>query len=104
MDHGHVDGAWPAEAVEAVEVLRRRTEQLQYALESRIAIEQAKGVLAERLLTTPDDAFTVLRRAARSAQMPLHELARQVVHEPATPQPVQRELARRHRETDGAAR
>ena len=99
-----VDGAWPQRAVEAIELLRRRTEQLQHALESRIAIEQAKGVLSERLVTTTDDAFSILRRAARSAQMPLHDLARQVVHEPATPDPVRRELERRQRDVDGAAR
>ncbi len=94
--------SWPPEARvavarlgETVRELRERTEQLQRALDSRVAIEQAKGVLCERLLLRPDDAFTLLRRAARSAQMPLHELAREVVASRANPEPLARELARR---------
>ncbi|MFC9251239.1 GAF and ANTAR domain-containing protein [Amycolatopsis thailandensis] len=42
------------------------TAQLQTALNSRVIIEQAKGVLAERLLVSVDDAFGVLRAHARS--------------------------------------
>jgi transcriptional regulator with GAF, ATPase, and Fis domain len=52
--------------------------QLQTALTSRIVIEQAKGVLAERLQISPDDAFTVLRSAARKRNRLLSELARDV--------------------------
>ncbi|WP_340686394.1 GAF and ANTAR domain-containing protein [Amycolatopsis coloradensis] len=42
------------------------TAQLQAALNSRVIIEQAKGVLAERLRVSVDDAFGVLRAYARS--------------------------------------
>jgi hypothetical protein len=54
------------------------TEQLQIALNSRIAIEQAKGVLAERLQLSIDDAFTTLRRYARVNNLKLAEVARAV--------------------------
>jgi ANTAR domain len=61
------------------EFLVERTIQLQRALESRIVIEQAKGILAERLGTTPDEAFEMIRRQARTRRMKLHELAAGIV-------------------------
>jgi hypothetical protein len=54
------------------------TGQLQLALNSRVVIEQAKGVLAERLQISADDAFEVLRGAARSRNRLLSDLAREV--------------------------
>jgi AmiR/NasT family two-component response regulator len=71
--------------VELTAILARRCAQLQEALESRIVIEQAKGVLAERFQLEPDKAFDVLRRGARSHRVPLHDLARQVVSSQETP-------------------
>jgi GAF domain-containing protein len=53
--------------------------QLQSALVSRIVIEQAKGILAERWKVTPDEAFGVLRRQARTNQQALADLARAVI-------------------------
>ena len=55
------------------------TEQLQTALNSRVLIEQAKGVLAERLRLPVDQAFTVLRNGARSHNRRLSELAQAIV-------------------------
>ncbi len=58
--------------------------QLQRALNSRVIIEQAKGILAERLRTTPDDAFFILRRYARDHNRPLTQLAGDVIRGTAT--------------------
>src|SRR4051812_46506893 len=53
--------------------------QLQTALNSRVLIEQAKGVLAERLGIDMDQAFITLRGHARANNHKLSELARAVV-------------------------
>jgi GAF domain-containing protein len=53
--------------------------QLQVALNSRVVIEQAKGIVAERLRVTPDEAFLVLRRYARDHNHPLTQLAGDVI-------------------------
>lgn len=55
------------------------TEQLQTALNSRVLIEQAKGVLAERLDLDMSDAFTMLRDGARNRNRRLSDLAREIV-------------------------
>jgi len=54
--------------------------QLQTALSSRVVIEQAKGVLAERLHLAVTDAFSVLRGYARSHNAVLADVAQAVVH------------------------
>lgn len=59
--------------------------QLERALRTRIIVEQAKGVLAERLRMRPDEAFELLRGTARFRQMSVHDLARDVVENPGTP-------------------
>ena len=62
--------------------LRERTlltEQLQSALTSRVIIEQAKGMLAEYLQVTVDDAFQLLRNYARTRNRKLSDAARDVV-------------------------
>jgi GAF domain-containing protein len=54
-------------------------EQLQRALNSRVIIEQAKGVLAERTQVNLDDAFNMLRSYARNNNRRLHDVATAVV-------------------------
>jgi hypothetical protein len=71
-----------------LEFWRERAQQLQHALDSRIVIEQAKGMLAERLGCDVSTAFDVLRHAARSTRRSIHELAADVVSRPVTPRAV----------------
>jgi len=54
-------------------------EQLQRALDSRILIEQAKGVLAATLNTTMNDAFALMRTYARDRNLPLRQVADDVI-------------------------
>ncbi|WP_204165983.1 GAF and ANTAR domain-containing protein [Streptomyces sp. NEAU-S7GS2] len=61
LDHSHIERA-----------------QLQYALTSRIVLEQVKGILAERWHISLDDAFTAFRSYARAHQRQLAQLAREI--------------------------
>ncbi|MFD7661119.1 ANTAR domain-containing protein [Streptomyces sp. NPDC059788] len=70
--------------------LRDRAGQLQAALDSRVVIEQAKGMLAERLRLTPDEAFTLMRGYARAHQRKLTEVARWIITGPADSGPFAR--------------
>ena len=78
--------------VELTGILARRCAQLQQALNSRIVIEQAKGVMSERFALAPEDAFEVLRRAARSHRMRIHDLAAMVASSVDTPPEIRRQL------------
>ena len=62
-----------------------RRAQLEHALESRISIEQAKGIVAERYGLDVDEAFQLIRRAARSNRMKLYDLAEAIRPGQATP-------------------
>jgi ANTAR domain len=68
--------------------LLERTIQLQTALKSRVVIEQAKGILAERSSTTPEEAFDGMRREARSRRMKLHDLAAEIVASAGAPRAI----------------
>jgi len=85
----------PAE--EELRFLRERVSQLQGALDSRVVVEQAKGMLAERFRLDIEDAFLMLRYAARSSRRNIHEVAREVIASRATPGSVTVAFARQQR-------
>jgi AmiR/NasT family two-component response regulator len=95
---------WPVDAHALIEglraeitQLRRERDQLQTALDSRVVIEQAKGVLVERFRLSPDQAFEVLRSAARSSRTRLHALAADVVASRTTPRELEAVLSAHRR-------
>jgi GAF domain-containing protein len=63
-------------------------DQLDQALQSRVVIEQAKGVLAQRAGIGVDEAFHRIRRYARSAQRHLADVAVEVVDGTIRPEEV----------------
>jgi AmiR/NasT family two-component response regulator len=92
LDGGEIEVGTVEEASAAVARLLavthatyERRAQLEHALESRIAIEQAKGIIAERYGLGVEEAFEAIRRAARHHRMKLHDLVRAI--EPAQPTP-----------------
>lgn len=74
--------------VATISILQKRTiresalvnEQLQRALNSRVLIEQAKGVIAYTSQVNMDEAFSRLRSFARSHNQTLNETAAQVIN------------------------
>ncbi|BDH07858.1 GAF and ANTAR domain-containing protein [Streptomyces seoulensis] len=72
--------------VATIAILQQRTlahieaerDQLQYALNSRIVIEQVKGILAERWQMPIDEAFGIFRAYARAHNRKLSGLARAI--------------------------
>jgi AmiR/NasT family two-component response regulator len=62
-----------------------RRAQLERALHSRVAIEQAKGIIAERYGLELEEAFQLIRRAARSNRIRLHDLVARI--RPGSPAP-----------------
>jgi hypothetical protein len=73
-----------AEADEAARLAVTVT-QLEHALASRVRVEQAIGVLAERHRLRPREAFDLLRGAARSRGQRITEMAQDVVASTANP-------------------
>jgi GAF domain-containing protein len=69
------------------------TGQLQAALNSRVIIEQAKGMLAEYLTVTVDEGFQLLRGYARGHNRKLTEVASAIIDRQLTGT----DLVRRHR-------
>ena len=62
--------------------------QLQHALDSRVVIEQAKGMLAQRAGIGVDEAFSLLRAHARTSQRLLTDVAGDVVSGALSPEVV----------------
>jgi hypothetical protein len=61
------------------DAFNRQVAQLSSALESRIVIEQAKGVIAARSGVDVGEAFLVLRRTARDARESVADVAARIV-------------------------
>lgn len=59
------------------------TEQLQAALNTRVALEQAKGVLAQRRHVDTDHAFRLLRRYAHNHELRVSHVAHDIAADPA---------------------
>jgi GAF domain-containing protein len=87
---------WPAEDIATAQILadmasgyilnareleqsKQLATQLQHALDSRVVVEQAKGVIAARAGIPTDEAFQRLRRHARDRGARVHDVARAVV-------------------------
>ncbi len=87
LDPAVVAAATALADVAAIGILQQRAvhqqeivaARLQHALDSRVLIEQAKVVLAERLRVSPDEAFVLLRRYARDRNYGLAELCGDVI-------------------------
>ncbi|MBO2529571.1 MAG: ANTAR domain-containing protein [Thermobifida fusca] len=67
------------------ERLRVTVQQLEHALRTRVVVEQAIGVLAERHRIAPRTAFERLRRAARFRGKKVAALAHEVVESTRNP-------------------
>jgi AmiR/NasT family two-component response regulator len=63
----------------------RKVSQLQAALDSRVIIEQAIGILAERFGLPLEDAFEVLRAAARNSRRDVGAVAEELRASRETP-------------------
>jgi hypothetical protein len=67
------------QALQCIELLEAQVHQLETALESRIVIEQAKGVLAARAGEPVEAAFEVLRKRSQLQNRKLREIAGEIV-------------------------
>jgi GAF domain-containing protein len=87
---------WPDEDLEAARVMAdmatgylinasrqqaqlQLTGQLQHALNTRVVVEQAKGMVAERKGIPPEEAYAIIRQHARSHSATVHGVAQAIV-------------------------
>jgi hypothetical protein len=75
----------PSKEADEAERLAVTVQQLEHALASRVQVEQAIGVIAERHRLRPRDAFDLLRGTARSHGRRLVDMAQEVVASAANP-------------------
>lgn len=92
---GHA-GPWPPEVLDiattlsnmatgyvtmsrALDDAQTLSEQLQHALDARVVIEQAKGMLAGQFGVTPSAAYERLRAYTRQHRLRIREVARRIV-------------------------
>lgn len=73
---------------EALRLVELRVAQLQHALDARIIVEQAKGVLAERYELSPSEAWELIRLAARGQRVKVHSLSEDVLESRHTPESI----------------
>jgi GAF domain-containing protein len=87
MRQADVDAAQALADVATIAILQHRAaleaqvlnQQLNHALNSRIVIEQAKGIVAERESLNMEQAFSALRGYARTHNLRLADVARDVI-------------------------
>src|SRR5688500_18087565 len=87
MRQADIEAAQALADVATIAVLQHRAtleaqvlnDQLNHALNSRIVIEQAKGMVAERRSLDMEEAFTALRNHARNHNLRLEDVARGVI-------------------------
>jgi AmiR/NasT family two-component response regulator len=72
--------------------LENEVEHLRVGLASRIIVEQAKGVLIERLDLPPDEIFELLRAAARRSRTNIHTIAAEILQTRVTPDYIMRQI------------
>jgi GAF domain-containing protein len=65
--------------LDALQDARDQAANLRAAMESRAAIEQAKGILIERFKVTPDQAFRLLTAVSMNTNRKVRDLAEQLV-------------------------
>jgi transcriptional regulator with GAF, ATPase, and Fis domain len=87
MPRGDVDAAQALADVATIAILQHRAAlegqvlsgQLTQALNSRVVIEQAKGMVAERTGSSMEEAFNLLRAHARNHNLRLAQVAQDVI-------------------------
>jgi GAF domain-containing protein len=86
----------------AIQDARAFSSQLEVALESRIVIEQAKGIVTEHNKVSVDSAFELIRGFARANNRLLSETARSLINGSLSPEQLVDASAPKKRRTSGS--